>query len=382
VTEELTGPQMGRYAIAALVFTDEVRRAEEQIADVRADTLSRGSVDAHVSGLTWGALLALRRGDLPRAEADARAALELAGVHDVAGAKAWSAAFLAEVLLERDGVAEADSVLAWAPIDRVLDTTPGSHVLLARGRVRLAQGRTGEAIADLRAAGEHAIVDNPSFLPWRSALALALFAAEPDRARSVANEELALARWFAQPRGVGVALRMCWRLEGGKRGIAVLEEAVEWLRSCPSALELSRALYDLGAARRRCGQRSAARELLREALSLAQRCDAPMLAGQIHDELGATGAHVRRRRMSGPAALTPAERRVAELAASGLTNREIAQTLFVTVKTVGTHLGHIYEKLDLQGPQARERIGAIIGEGEPGVGRLNGARTLDRAQRG
>ena len=91
---------------------------------------------------------------------------------------------------------------------------------------------------------------------------------------------------------------------------------------------------------------------------------------RIDEELAATCVRVRRDRAWGPEALTPAERRVAELAASGLTNREIGQTLFVSVKTVGTHLGHIYEKLDLQGPHAREQLAAVLngnGVGVPGT---------------
>jgi DNA-binding CsgD family transcriptional regulator len=125
-------------------------------------------------------------------------------------------------------------------------------------------------------------------------------------------------------------------------------------------LALARALSELGPARRRAGQRSAAREPLREALALAEECGAELLAGRVRSELAASGLHLRRDRLSGVDGLTPSERRVAELAANGLTNREISQTLFVTVKTVGTHLGHIYDKLDLQGPQARERLGAML----------------------
>ena len=127
-----------------------------------------------------------------------------------------------------------------------------------------------------------------------------------------------------------------------------------------SARARPRARYDLGAALRRAGQRSAAREPLRDALALAQQCGADQLTARVGEELAATGVHLRRVRASGPDSLTPCERRVAELAASGLTNREIAQGLFVSVKTVGTHLGHIYEKLDLQGPQAREQLGALL----------------------
>ncbi len=112
----------------------------------------------------------------------------------------------------------------------------------------------------------------------------------------------------------------------------------------------------LGGALRRSGQRAAARKPLREALALAQRCEAGTLAEPAHQELVVSGARPRREVLAGPDALTPSERRVAEMAASGMQNREIAQALFVTTKTVGTHLAHIYQKLDLSGQQARDLL--------------------------
>ena len=378
VAEEPTGPQMARYATCALVFADEVDRARAQIADVRADTLSRGSIDAQLSSLTWGALLALRCGQLSDAEVGARAALHLGDRHEVVWARIWSATFLAVALLERGELDAPDELLARAPIDEAIDTTAAVHAMMARARVRLAQGRTLEAIAELRRVGEAAILDNPNYLPWRSTLALALVAADPVHANALAEAELERANWLAQPRGVGVALRACGVVAGGDDGIALLEEAVACLRSSPARLELARTLCDLGAAQRRAGKRSAARQQLREAAGLAAQCGATALSERIEEELAATGVHLRRDGASGLEALTPAERRVADLAASGLTNREVAQALFVSVKTVGTHLGHIYEKLDLQGAQAREQLGD----------RLNGtlvteaAGTLNGAQRG
>ena len=148
-------------------------------------------------------MLALRGGELFRAEDDARAALELADRHGVLWARIWSAAFLAGALLERDAIAEADTTLSRAPIDAAIDTIAAPHALLARGRLRLAQGRAVDAIADLRAVGEAAILDNPNFAPWRSTLALALATEEPVEARSLAETELERARWFSQLRRVG-----------------------------------------------------------------------------------------------------------------------------------------------------------------------------------
>ena len=140
-------------------------------------------------------------------------------------------------------------------------------------------------------------------------------------------------------------------------GLELLNESVALLRDSPAKLELAHSLVELGGALRRAGRRRAAREPLREGLALAQRCGAAVLAEAANQELIVSGARPRRERLAGPEALTPSERRVAELAASGMQNREIAQALFVTTKTVGTHLAHIYQKLGLSGQQARELLG-------------------------
>lgn len=110
-------------------------------------------------------------------------------------------------------------------------------------------------------------------------------------------------------------------------------------------LELARSLIDLGTAVRLAGDRAEARELLGLGQELAAQCGATALAERARDELRAAGARPRRTAVSGADSLTPSERRVAQMAAEGMINREIAQGLFVTEKTVETHLGHAYAKL-------------------------------------
>jgi DNA-binding NarL/FixJ family response regulator len=149
------------------------------------------------------------------------------------------------------------------------------------------------------------------------------------------------------PRELGIALRAAGLAEGGDRGIERLSESVQVLEVSPAVLEHARALADLGASLRRRGQRSHAREPLRRALDLAHRCGATALADRAHAELVATGARPRRAVFTGLDALTASERRVAEMAAEGLTNRQIAQALFVTEKTVESHLGQTYRKLEI-----------------------------------
>jgi DNA-binding CsgD family transcriptional regulator len=104
---------------------------------------------------------------------------------------------------------------------------------------------------------------------------------------------------------------------------------------------------DLGAALRAAGQRRAAREPLLEGLALASGCGARALERRARSELAAIGVRPHTSGRTGAGSLTPSERRIVELAAAGSTNREIAQTLFVTEKTVETHLGRAFRKLDV-----------------------------------
>jgi DNA-binding CsgD family transcriptional regulator len=144
--------------------------------------------------------------------------------------------------------------------------------------------------------------------------------------------------------------------------IDLMQQAVAALQSSPSRLEQARALVDLGAALRRVGRRTDAREPLRRGLDLAAACGASALAARAREELVAAGARPRRQRLSGQEALTASERRVALMAAEGMSNREIAQVLFVTMKTVAMHLTRAYEKLDITG---RAQLPTALGTLDP-----------------
>ncbi len=136
--------------------------------------------------------------------------------------------------------------------------------------------------------------------------------------------------------GVATAIELGWR-------VAALH-----LESADAQLEHARALTDLGAALRRANRRSEAREPLRRGADLAVRSGATVLARRAHTELAASGARPRRLVLSGTDSLTPSEHRVVQMAAQGISNREIAQALFVTAKTVETHLRHSYQKLGIR----------------------------------
>jgi DNA-binding CsgD family transcriptional regulator len=135
------------------------------------------------------------------------------------------------------------------------------------------------------------------------------------------------------------------------------------LARSPSRLEHARALTDLGAALRRANRRADARRVLEDGLARAEQCRAGALADRARTELRATGGRVSDPHATGVEQLTVSERRVAELAADGRSNPEIAQALFVTRKTVETHLGHVYRKLDIAGRGELAR--ALAGDGPP-----------------
>ena len=273
---------------------------------------------------------------------------------------AYRAGFLTQVLLERGAIDEAEQLIADTSLDNLVDAHR-IHCVYARARLRLELGAAERALADfteVRDLAESVQFLNPAWVPWRSQAAIALQRlGREDEARALAREELELSRGWGAPRTVGISLRALGLVEGGQVGERLLREAVEVLAGSPARLEYARALVDLGALLRRGNSRSEARKLLRQGVDLAHRCGATALVARGNEELAATGAHPRTILLSGLDALTASERRVAQMAAEDMSNKEIAQALFVTVKTVEQHLGRVYRKLDIG---SRRELGAAL----------------------
>jgi DNA-binding CsgD family transcriptional regulator len=227
-------------------------------------------------------------------------------------------------------------------------------LLRARATVRMAAGDAAGAARDFLGVWE--VLDrfgicNPAGVHARSSAALAFAASgDGDRARELAAAELTAARAFGAPTAVGRSLRALGVVTDD---LDALREAVAMLAASPARTEHARALLDLGAALRRADRQREAAERLREALDLAGRCGARALERQARDELAVLGLRPRRTAVAGVDALTAAELRVARLAATGRTNRAIAQELFVSVKTVETHLRRCFDKL---GVGARQEL--------------------------
>jgi DNA-binding CsgD family transcriptional regulator len=292
-----------------------------------------------------------RRGALAEAEADLREATELALQHGIHQWLFVCFMYGHDALMERPQLADIAALIEQLELPVELEPTlTGAVLLAARGSFAMLRGAVEEGIDALREC--QATLDvlgfgNPNAFDVRPALALALAGRAPDEAHALATAALGDATQVGLPRGIGATLRVAGMIEGGEQGIGRLHEAVAVLEPSPASLEYARALVELGAALRRANQRQAAREPLRRGLELAYRCQATRLLERAHNELAATGARPRRYVLSGAEALTPSERRVAELAAQGRSNPQIAQDLFVTVNTVETHLRRVYRKLDI-----------------------------------
>ena len=317
-------------------------------------------------GLVNRGWLALRRGDLSAAEADTRTALAATELPAPPMFRVLNGGVLVKTLVDQGELDAAEQALA--PLDS--ETESGSLISpplrFARGRLRVAQGRVADGLEDILAVGAlltRSLVTCPGGLPWRSEAALAHLAlGDHESAERLAEEELQLARAFGAPRALGVALRAAGVVAGGDRGASLLREAIDALERGDARLERARALADLGAMLRRRNRRTEARELLREALDTAHRAGARPLAEYAETELRATGARPRRVVLTGLDSLTASERRIAELASHGLTNREIAQTLFITARTVEGHLTTVFRKLMLD---SRDELPTALAGGAP-----------------
>ena len=359
--EAVDRPPFFYHACIALTFAERYQEALRRFDDALADARRLGSLP-HVLGLScYRALLHLRIGNLADAEADARVALETGprppGIH-----AAVALAVLVEALAERGELEAAEAAdQRYGLAEQFPTTLNAGSVVAARGRLRLAQLRPAAALADLLAAGELCArlrILSPSFASWRSDAALAHLAlGAAAEARALAAEEVALAQAFNGPRTLGIALRAAALAEGGSQGIELLRQAVRALEDSGARLEHARAMADLGAGLRRAGQRAESREILRLALDLAHRCGALAVTERARTELVAAGGRPRRLVLSGLESLTSSERRTAQLAAAGLSNREIAQHLFVTTRTVEGHLTHAYQKLAIT---SREQLPAAL----------------------
>jgi DNA-binding CsgD family transcriptional regulator len=333
------------WAICALDAADLSGEALVHVDRALAEARPRGDAATTAYLLSYRIHFALRVGRLAEAEADGRATCELlASAEDDAS---FPLALL-DVLIERDASEEA-----WALCQR--QELKGSQQRsamrdLVRARVAIAVGRRAEALPLLLGAGEQ--LDalgfmHPQFAPWR-ALAAPLADELGDRALALRldAELLELSRRTGAPTALAQALRIHGCLH---EDLAALSRSAQAAAETADRLEYARSLTELGSAQAAAGEREHARETLRGALATAHEAGATTLAARARAELIAAGGRPRRPALKGVAALTPSELQVARLGAEGLSNRDIADALFVSLKMVEQHLARTYAKLGISG---------------------------------
>ncbi|WP_407562334.1 AAA family ATPase [Streptomyces sp. 184] len=336
---------------AVLVCCDLLGDAERLLTHALADAEETGASIAADSYRAVRAWVRYQRGRLAEAETDARHVLDRA---DGAGLRSPMAVFavgaLTRVLTARGELDAAAAVLRThefsASMRRSAIYVP---VVFARGHLHAALGDIDTAVEDIlhgcRLLEDWGMRD-PALLHTLDAAVLLDRAGRTEVARGMTERALPRVRAFASRRVIAAALRARGLTAAPGSAVRYLEEAAEMLADSEARLDHATALVDLGAGLRRSERWARARRTLNNALAVARQCGAWGLVAAARSELSAMGVRVRVTE-EGSAALTSQERRVAALAAEGIRNRDIAQTLFVTVKTVEWHLNRAYRKLGI-----------------------------------
>ncbi|TFV58897.1 LuxR family transcriptional regulator [Mycobacterium sp. PS03-16] len=330
-----------RYEVAEHILSRAIRHAE-----------GNGSLQWLARALWLRGLARHRRGDLRGAETDARTSVDLHGM-TVDYTKSPGLVVVLDSLADQGRAGEGEALLAQKGMDGDLAPTLFSVLpLIARGRCRAALGDHVRARLDLLDALAR-MRSSRGMFPWAADAEVALFdvlraQGDAEGARAVAEHALSAALAAQSRRRIGAALRISGVASGGARGIELLRRAADTLAESPALLWRAQAYVDLGSALRGDGQTARARPVLRDGMDLAHRCGATPLADRAERELRAAGGRPRRRAGTGADALTASERRIVELAASGVSNKEIAQSMFVTLRTVELHLSNAYAKLGIR----------------------------------
>ena len=348
----------------ALTAVEELEAAERVATTAAAEARAGGSVLDLANACHIRSLTRLRQGRITEALADSLTVLDARRYGwklDLGGV----ASVTAECRLQEGDLESAARALRSYPHEEGAREPLRYRYVGTRGHLRLQQHSPAAALADLLEAGrlqQQLDAPNPAVFPWRAlASAAALATGDRSEARRLAEEEVSLASAFGAPGAIGIALGALAGTLDAEASLEALAEAVSVLESSALVLERARALINLGHALRRAERRRAAREPLRLGLDLASG-RAPRLAERARAELIAAGGRPRRDAISGRESLTAREKQVAELAAQGMSNREIAKALFVTVKTVEWHLKHSYQKLSVG---SRKELQSALTAGRP-----------------
>ncbi|MEU2793008.1 AAA family ATPase [Streptomyces sp. NPDC007100] len=349
------------FVAQALLYVDDLDAAGELCGRLLRGSRDTGAELLASWLLVYRAAVALRRGDVAQAAAVARTVSERACAAGEVPYRMTLDTIRIDAFLEQGELAEAERIAAaHSATDPSGASWEWPRFLMSLAALRTAQGDRRGGLALLRECGHHfeaAGTVSPAIGPWRSrAAGVSLLLGYGHDAYALAEEELERARRCRIPRAVGVALHAAGQVAGGAGGLELVAEAVDVLERTPAELELARALYTLGGGLLRRDDKPGARTALRGGLDIAVRCGASALARSLQQRLHEAGGRAGSRGASG-CPLTAGEERVAALAAEGWSNKQIAEHLFVSLRTVETHLTGVYRKLRIEG---RRELGPAL----------------------
>ncbi|MGW2153951.1 BREX system ATP-binding domain-containing protein [Nonomuraea sp. NPDC001699] len=337
-------------AAYVLSLADEVGEAVQAVDRMIMYATEHGDDRGRTMALSTRSLILGEAGDLGQALTDATRAVGLADERSWPRGGMAARTALVVALAQRGDIGRADSNLAeLSAFDMEKSLLDYSRVLMTRSQLAAWRGDPEDALAALTACGAllaETGARNPRFVPWW--LDAACLLADLDR-RNEASEFVEQGEQLAAVWGTtsarGLALLARGAITEGSAGVEVLAESVKTLAGTSARWYLVRAEILLGEALLRADDREGAREHFRQAVRVSVRCGFREPAAKARDRLVAAGG----RMFPSADLLTAAERRVAELAASGATNRELAQALSIAVRTVEIHLTSIFRKLDVSG---------------------------------
>ncbi|MBN6040624.1 LuxR family transcriptional regulator [Amycolatopsis sp. 195334CR] len=334
----------------ALSFADEVGDCMDALERVLDHARENAAVRTYVLTLSFRAFIMHGLGELADAISDAQVSLDVSRGEPWGDAVTMPPTALAAGLIDRGEPVRAEELLAGV-VRTDLDRFVWEYhwFLMTRARARWALGDADTALSLFDECGRSltdAGLVNPAFVPWwvESACVLA-DTRRPGDAAGIVDHGEELARRWGTPRVLGLAALARGVITPGTAGIDLLAEAAALLARSPARLEQARAEFRLGQALLEAGYSERARGHLRTAADLARRCGALALARSARRGLLAAGGRMREITESPVDMLTGTERKVAALAVAGSSNRMIAESLFVTVRTVESHLTNVYRKL-------------------------------------
>jgi DNA-binding CsgD family transcriptional regulator len=344
-------------------FIGHVDEARELFLTLHERVTARGEetdvpwILVHLTVTSWLA------GNFALAEREAEAAVQAATLtgQDVFVAFALLLRAMVRALRGDRDRARTDGTEALALAERIGWAVGVCQTRYSLGFLALSEGNAREAATILEpavaAAEAVGVYEWPIAMALPDAIEAFIATGELDRAKQLTDALQAFGRDFDRPWALATSGRCRALLEAAlgrvEGACSAAEQALIDHKRLPMPFELARTQLVLGQLRRRGGERRAARDMLQRALATFEALGAPLWAQKACDEISRIG--VRR----APTQLTVGEQRVAELAAQGLTNKQIGAALFLTRRTVEANLARVYQKLDIR---SRAELGAVMAE--------------------